>query len=81
MNQQGSEKMFTWTTQKPEFKNDCLLITASRYGSDCSYNLFQIKKVDHGDGEYMAWLTSDGDEYGDLADLEAQLYFVLPLLN
>jgi hypothetical protein len=70
-----------WISEKPEFKDECIVIAASLFRNEWSYTLFQVKKVDGDDGWYLGWLTGDGDEYGDLADLHADKYLILPLLQ
>jgi hypothetical protein len=66
-----------WSTSKPEFTEDCVLVTASKIRGQYEYSVWIIKMVDFGDGQYMAWLTGDGEEYGDLKDLSADQYLVL----
>jgi hypothetical protein len=70
-----------WVTQKPEFTEECLLITATKYRDEWEYTAYQIKKVYDDEKWYMGWLTGDGEEYGDLEDLESDKYLVMPLLN
>lgn len=70
-----------WTTKKPDFKDECLVICASRIRKHWEYSIFTIEWVESEDGRYLGWLTGDGDEYGDLADMQAQKYLVLPLLK
>ncbi len=71
---------YNWTTKKPEFKEECLLLTACLIRDYWEYEVYQIAKVESDEGWYMGWLTGDGEEYGDLADLTSQKYCVLPLL-
>lgn len=78
-----------WTKEKPEFTEECLLITASHYTRNnepivWNFSVWQIKKLDGEDDAgnpawYWGWLNGEGEEYGDLADLHAQMYLVLPL--
>lgn len=69
-----------WTTKKPKFKKECLLMTATYFQGNWEYSTYQIKRVEFEGEWYMGWLTGDGEEYGDLKDLQSQLYCVLPLL-
>jgi hypothetical protein len=70
-----------WTTTKPEFKEECLVITASEIRGEYFYDLFQVKYVDdYEGGQYLGLLTGDGEEWGALEDMGAQMYFVMPLL-
>lgn len=77
-----------WMKEKPEFKEECILITANWHnGSDfpCwNYRIFEIKKLDGetDDGEY-GWyfgIMYEGEEWGDLEDVYAQLYKVILML-
>lgn len=63
-----------WTTKKPEFTEDCWLVTKSSDGCE----LWEIKKVQSDDGWYMAWLDSYGEEYGDIEEMVSDFYFILP---
>ena len=81
--------MREWVKEKPEFKNECLLITANHYTRNnepiqWDFTAWQIKKLEGEDDDgnpawYWGWLNGEGEEYGDLADLHAQMYLVLPL--
>lgn len=62
-----------WTTKKPEFTQDCVLATASQIGDQFEYNIFQIKEV----GGFWGWYNGEGELYGDLEDLDANLYMVI----
>lgn len=62
-----------WLTDKPIFKDDCVLITASLYHCHWEYNTWIIE---HRNG-YWNWLTRDGEEYGDIEDLKADRYCIL----
>lgn len=73
--------MNEWVTQKPEFKEECLVIIASYSKYGWEYATFQIKNVDGEDGQYLGLLTGDGDEWGDIEDMAADKYFVMPLLK
>lgn len=67
-----------WTTDRPDFEEECVLVTAVQSNGFWEYNVWQIEKVSGPDGWYMGWLTGDGEEYGDLADLTADKYLILP---
>jgi hypothetical protein len=73
--------MKNWTKEKPIFTKECLLLTACWFKDHYEYSIFQIKKVDFDDKWYWGWLTGEGEEYGDLADLKADLYCAMPLIN
>jgi hypothetical protein len=71
-----------WTTKKPKFDTECIVICAHKWkDEEWEYSLYQIKKVEFEDKWYWGWLTADGEEYGDLADMKSQLYYVMPLLD
>jgi hypothetical protein len=69
-----------WKKSKPKFTENCLLLTAVKFRGKYEYQLFEITRVNFGDGWYWGIFTSDGDEWGDIADFKADLYCVLPLL-
>jgi hypothetical protein len=80
-------KHFEWQKHKPEFTEECLLLIAKKWKDQpYEYDLFEIKKLDgeNEDGSYgWYWglVCTDGAEWGDLADLAADQYFTMPLLN
>ena len=67
-----------WTTTKPDFKEECVLVTAQMVQGHWEYDAWIIEKINSDGGSYMGWLTGDGEEYGDLADLTADKYLILP---
>lgn len=72
--------MAQWTDIKPEFNEECLLITAVSYRDQpYEYDVYIIAYVSSDEGRYMGWFDRNGEEYGDLADLKADMYLVLPL--
>lgn len=72
-----------WVNEKPKFKEDCVLIAATKYkNKDWDYKLYEIKKSDGEDEDgndawYWGIFCDDGEEWGDLADLNADKYLVL----
>jgi hypothetical protein len=73
-----AQQVMGWTTIKPDFKEECVLVTATKIKDYWEYNVWCIAKVKCEDSWYMGWLTGDGEEYGDLADLKADQYLILP---
>lgn len=74
-------KFNEWISEKPHFTEECLVICANEINGAWEYNLYQVKKVYYDHLWYFGWLTSDGEEYGDLNDMCAQKYLLLsPLL-
>lgn len=70
--------MSTWTTIKPEFKEGCLLVTANLIRKEWEYEAWIVKMINNGEGNYMALLQGDGEEWGPLEDLKADKYLILP---
>ncbi len=67
-----------WSKEKPVLEEECLLIIANRiYEEKYEYALFEINKIDNGDGWYYAISEQGGDEWGDYDDLKAELYFTM----
>lgn len=69
----------TWTKTKPIFKKDCILLCGGWFRGEFEYNAYLIKKVYFEDKWYWGWLTSDGDEVGDIEDMHSELYLILPI--
>lgn len=67
----------SWSDIKPNPNIECVFVTATLLNSHWDYGVWQFKKINTGEGEYMGWLTGDGKEYGDITDLSANLYFIL----
>ena len=76
-------------TKKPKFNKECLLITATwmNYHEPhyWDYKLFEIKQADGeteaGEPGWYWGIFLDGDEWGDIDDLTADKYAVLPLIK
>ncbi len=66
-----------WLSNKPDFKEECVLVTASFIRGHWEYTTYIIEKINTPEGWYMGWLTGEGEEYGDLADLQADRYLIL----
>jgi hypothetical protein len=75
-----------WTKEKPSFKKDCILITATYFqNTGWEYTLYEIKKSEGFNEEgmgayYWGIFCEDGEEWGDIADLSANLYLKLAAL-
>ena len=77
----------TWLTEKPDFDEECTFITASRYVRndeplEYDYEVWQIRKIDgYGEDDKPGWyfglLNGDGEEWGDLSDLDAAMYYIV----
>lgn len=70
-----------WISVKPVFKSDCWLLTATKYKDNWELNLWQIQWSkgfdEHGNDAWYWGIFDDGDEWGDLADLKADLYKII----
>lgn len=69
-----------WVTTKPIFTIDCILITGNKIRNKWEYSIYLVERIYSGYDWYWGWLTGDGEEYGDIEDLHAQKYLVLPQL-
>lgn len=70
-----------WSKEKPTFKEDCILLTASWWKDHWETKSFDIYQADGEDengnpGWYWSVLQ-DGEECGDIEDLQADLYRVI----
>lgn len=76
-----------WTSKKPKFDAECIVICGHKWkNEEWEYNLYTIRKTDCENeageqGWYWGLFTSNGDEYGDLEDMSAGIYFVMPLVE
>lgn len=70
-----------WSITKPDFKRECLCITASKVGGQWEYKTWVIKLLECDEQWYLGLLTGDLEEWGDIDDLKADLYNVMPLLK
>lgn len=77
-----------WVSDKPDFKDECTFVTATKYdrnSEDLSYDyaIWQIKTLE-GEYEkgqpasYLGLLNGEGEEWGPLEDLSADLYLIIP---
>jgi hypothetical protein len=80
----------TWMEEKPEFTEECILITARRLKMPLlemwEYALYEIKcleGVDESDHAAYYWgiCEPDGEEWGAWEDYKADKYFTMPLLK
>lgn len=62
-----------WTTRRPAFIYDCVLVTANLIRGNWEYSVWIIERRNG----YWNWLTGDGEEYGDIEDLRADKYCIL----
>lgn len=63
-----------WVKEKP--KKPCLMVARTFYDR-YNYELFELNYLDG----YLAVICDDGEEWGDLEDLEADEYYVIEYFN
>lgn len=78
--------MNNWTEDKPEFTEECVLLTAVKTSGGWDYSSWLIMAVTgYDDNNNPAWYYAlcemDGEEFGPLEDLSADKYLVIPLLK
>lgn len=64
-----------WLTRKPEFDCECIVITESFD----SFGAYLIVKISDNDGWYWGWCDLDFNEIGDLAHMDENVYYLIPL--
>lgn len=64
-----------WSTEKPKKWKECVMITASFYEDQgWEYTLWEVKKIEFDDKWYWGLVCADGEEWGDIDELSADLY-------
>lgn len=69
--------MSKWKVEKPKKWKECILITATLFNDRWEYTLFTVEKVNGEEGWYWGLICDDGEEWGDIDDLKADLYLVM----
>jgi hypothetical protein len=87
---EDNKEQGVWLREKPKFNKECSFVTATKYvrngeDVDYEYSFWMIKKLDGEDengapGWYWGLLCGDGEEWGDLEDLTADYYYILPTI-
>lgn len=71
-----------WQDEKPMFDKECAFVTANwlkAFGEyEWQFTAWQVKKIDGEGGWYLGLCNLDGEEWGDINDLKADKYFILP---
>ncbi len=69
-------KHFQWLQEKPEFTEDCIVLTKTYWEAiqAYDYNADHVKYVG-----YWMWLNMNGEEVGDIEDLYGDFYLTIPL--
>lgn len=81
-----------WSKKKPKFNKDskeCLLLVAVKIHGEWEYTLYQIKKYtlyqikksEYEEKWYWGIFTAEGNEWGNYADLKADLYCTMKRLG
>ena len=70
-----------WSKTKPKFNKECILIIAIWIEDHWEYTLYTIEMVENPEGWYFGLICDDGEEWGDIDDLQADKYLVLPPLR
>jgi len=65
-----------WTTEKPT--EPCLFVTATKFGKQWRYEIFEMIKQRDDDGNYMLLDNEGGLEYFTIKDFKADKYCILP---
>jgi hypothetical protein len=70
-----------WSNKKPDFTQECILITATKNRKDWDYRAWLIIKITGPGGWYWGLCEMDGEEWGDLNDMLQDKYLTMPLLK
>lgn len=79
-----------WSKIKPNFNEECILIVATWFKNNHNlhweYTLYTVEKIQGYNSKdepsyYWGLICDDGEEWGDITDLKADLYFTMKLLN
>ena len=65
-----------WTKEKPQFNFNCILLTATMWMGEWEYELYTIVFSEG----YWKWCNGIGEEVGDIEDLNAEMYIIIPML-
>ena len=64
-----------WQKKKPDYP--CVFMTRTKIKDKFEYSIWRIEKIDSDNSYYLGWLTEDGDEWDDLADMNFDEYFII----
>lgn len=68
-----------WTNDKPVFSEDCVLVTADKFKGGWDYNIYEIRYLFLGGASWRwQWLDNSENDLGDINDLKADKYLILP---
>lgn len=74
-----------WSDTKPEFTEECILITACKIKLPLShhwqYDLFEVIQINGEDGWYWGLCEPAGEQWGALEEFKADKYYTMPLLK
>ncbi len=66
-----------WVSEKPEFTEECILLTHTVFRNAHEYQAWQIVKIEAEDGWYWGLCNMEGEEWGALEDLKADHYKIV----
>jgi hypothetical protein len=67
-----------WTNIKPDLKEECILVTAKIWPRYTEYDIWEIKWIEGECGDYLGIFNNEGVEWGDIEELGADLWMILP---
>ena len=70
-----------WYDAKPEFDIECIFATASLIRDHYEHSIWEVVKFTVGNTWWYGVLTGNAEEWGDIEDLTATKYLILPSHN
>ena len=67
-----------WTKEKPEIIEPCMLICMRQYSGEYDYEFYEIIQLP---GWGLLSVFQDDDYWGEIEEIEADMYFVVPLID
>ena len=66
-----------WIKEKPDYP--CVFMTRGKVKNHYCYSIWRIEKLDGAEDNtyYLGWLTEDGDEWDDIADMNFDEYLII----
>jgi len=78
---QVKQPVMQWVKEKPKLNKECIILTSTTVFGEMEYNSFLVVniKYEFDTGSYFSLCTMDGEHWGDIEDLQADLYQVIDL--
>jgi len=76
--EKGLADRVIWQKEKPDYP--CIFLARTKYNGNYDYSLWFIEKTDSAENDneyYLGIYDSDHEEWGDLAELTADEYFII----